>query len=54
MLKFRKGDIYEKENCITKRNQILEKLESKNLTETERKSLESDLSNIIIKLARFK
>jgi len=47
-------NIYEKEKTITRRNRILEKLESKDLTKEERASLEGELSNIIIKLARFK
>lgn len=46
--------IYEKEQNLNKRNQILEKLESNNLTKEERASLENELSQIIIKLARFK
>ena len=47
-------NIYEKEKTITRRNIILEKLESQDLTKDERAGLESELSNIIIKLARFK
>ena len=47
-------NIYEKEKMITKRNQLLEKLEDKSLTKEERASLEMDLSSIIIKLVRFK
>ena len=47
-------NIYEKEKTITRKNQILEKLESKDLTKEERESLESELNNIIIKIARFK
>ena len=47
-------NIYEKEKTISRRNQIIEKLDNKDLGEVERASLESELSNIIIKLARFK
>ena len=47
-------NIYEKEKIISRRNQVLEKLEDKELTKDERASLESELSNIIIRLARFK
>lgn len=47
-------NIYEKEKNINKRNQILKELENQDLTKEERASLESELSNIIIKLARFK
>ena len=47
-------NIYEKEKTMTRRNQILEDLENKDLTKDERASLENELSNIIIKLARFK
>lgn len=47
-------NIYEKEKIISRRNQIIEKLDNKDLDEDERASLESELSNIIIKLARFK
>ena len=47
-------NIYEKEKTISRRNQIIEKLDNKDLGEDERASLESELSNIIIKLARFK
>ena len=46
--------IYEKEKMISRRNDILSGLEDKNLTKEERASLENELSNIIIKLARFK
>lgn len=47
-------NIYEKEKTIYRRNQIIEKLDNKDLDEDEKASLESELSNIIIKLARFK
>ena len=47
-------NIYEKEKTISRRNQIIEKLDNKDLDEDEKASLESELSNIIIKLARFK
>ena len=47
-------NIYEKEKTISKRNQIIEKLDDKELSKEERARLESELSNIIIKLARFK
>lgn len=46
--------IYEKERNINKRNQILQKLESRDLTKEERASAENELNQIIIKLARFK
>ena len=47
-------NIYEKEKTINRRNQILEKLDNKDLEKDERASLESELSNIIIKLARYR
>ena len=47
-------NIYEKEKTISRRNQIIEKLDDKELAKEERARLESELSNIIIKLARFK
>ena len=47
-------NIYEKEKVVSRRNKILMELENKDLTKEERVSLESELSNIIIKLARFK
>lgn len=47
-------NIYEKEKNISRRNRIIEELDNKNLGEEERASLENELSNIIIKLARFK
>ena len=47
-------NIYEKERTISRRNQIIEKLDAKELAKEERARLESELSNIIIKLARFK
>ena len=47
-------NIYEKEKTISRRNQIIEKLDNKDLDKEERASLESELSSIIIKLARFK
>ena len=47
-------NIYEKDKTISRRNKILERLDDKDLSEQERASLESELSNIIIKLARFK
>lgn len=46
--------IYEKEKMISRRNEILSGLENKDLTKEERAGLETELSNIIIKLARFK
>lgn len=46
--------IYEKEQNLNKRNQILERLENANLTKEERAGLENELNQIIIKLARFK
>ena len=45
---------YEKEKTISIRNNIIEKLENKDLPKEKRASLENELSNIIIKLARFK
>lgn len=47
-------NIYEKEKMINKRNQILKELDNQDLTKEKRASLESELSNIIIKLAKFK
>lgn len=47
-------NIYEKEKIINKRNQILKELDNQDLTKEKRASLESELSNIIIKLAKFK
>lgn len=47
-------NIYEKEKIISRRNEIIEKLDSKELAKEEREKLESELSNIIIKLARIK
>ena len=47
-------NIYEKEKIIIKRNKILTELENQDLTKEQRESLERQLSNIIIKLARFK
>lgn len=47
-------NIYEKEKIIARRNEILSSLENKELTKEEKASLENELSNIIIKLAKFK
>lgn len=47
-------NIYEKEKMINKRNEILAKLDNSGLTQEERASLEKELSNVIIKLAKFK
>ena len=47
-------NIYEKEKITTRKNQILESLDNKDLSKDERAGLENELSNIIIKLARFK
>jgi DNA primase len=47
-------NIYEKEKIIARRNEILSSLENKDLTKEEKVSLENELSNIIIKLAKFK
>ena len=47
-------NIYEKEKIINKRNNILVKLENNDLTQEERTSLEGELNNIIIRLARYK
>ena len=47
--------IYNKEKLIDKRNEIIRKLESaKNMTSEETKSLERDLNEVILKLARIK
>ena len=46
--------IYEKEKMITRRNTILSDLDNSNLTQDQRASLEKELSNVIIKLAKFK
>ena len=43
-----------KEKKLNKRNQILEKLEKDNLTKEERTSLEKELNQVIIALAKFK
>ena len=47
-------NIYEKEKMINRRNTILSNLEDTNLSQEERASLERELSQIIIKLAKFK
>lgn len=47
-------NIYQKEKLLNKKKQILIDLENKNLTKEEMASLENSLSEIIIKLARFK
>lgn len=47
-------NIYEKEKIISRRNEIIEELDNKELTKEEREKLENELSNIIIKLARIK
>ena len=46
--------IYEKEKMINRRNTILSDLDNSNLTQDQRASLEKELSNVIIKLAKFK
>ncbi len=46
--------VYEKEKMINRRNTILSNLEASGLTQEERASLEKELSNIVIKLAKFK
>jgi DNA primase len=46
--------IYEKEKIISRRNKILSLLENTNIINDEKASLEKELSDIIIKLARFK
>ena len=46
--------IYEKEKIISRRNKVLSLLENTNITNDEKASLEKELSDIIIKLARFK
>ena len=45
---------YEKERLVNAKNEILACLENKSLTDEERKSLEKELSDIIIKLAKIK
>ena len=47
-------NIYEKEKMINRRNTILSDLENSGLSQEERASLEKELSNVIIKLAKFK
>lgn len=47
-------NIYEKEKIISRRNEIIEKLDNKELLKEDREKLESELSNIIVKLARIK
>ena len=46
--------IYEKEKIISRRNKVLSLIENTNITNDEKASLEKELSDIIIKLARFK
>ena len=46
--------IYEKEKLINNKNEIIKKLEDKNLKPEDKSNLEKELSNIIIKLARIK
>ena len=46
--------IYRKELLIQKRNDILNKIEKADLTKEEIASLEAELNNIIIKLAKMK
>ena len=45
---------YTKERMINRRNEILEKLEQKDYTNEEMASLEKELNDIILKLARMK
>ena len=45
---------YTKDRIITRRNEILEKLEKKNYTSEEVRSLEKELNDIILQLARIK
>ena len=45
---------YNKERIINRRNEIIQSLESNELTKEERASLERELSSIVIKLARMK
>ena len=47
-------NIYEKEKIINKKNEILSKLEEEKLTKEEIVSLENQLSEVIIKLAKMK
>lgn len=47
-------NIYEKEKIINKKNEILSKLEDEKLTKEEIVSLENQLSEVIIKLAKMK
>jgi len=46
--------IYEKEKMINKRNKILSNLEDDKITKDERASLEKELNDVIIRLAKFK
>ena len=47
--------VYEKEKLVAKRNQILKQLEhTENINENEIKSLEDELNDIILKLAKIK
>ena len=48
------SNIYRKEKMVQERNEIIEKLEDKNLTQEEMVSYERKLSDIIIKLAKMK
>lgn len=46
--------VYEKEKLTAKKNQIIKSLENVSLNSEEKKELEKELSNVIIKLARIK
>ena len=46
--------IYKKEKIINRRNAILSNLEDTNITKEERASLEKELNDVILKLAKFK
>ena len=47
-------NVYEKEKTINRKNKILNRLEIGNLDQEEMASLESELNEVIIKLAKFK
>ena len=47
-------NIYKKDKMIEKRNQIIVKLEDKNITQDEKANYEKQLTDIIVKIARMK
>lgn len=47
-------NLYQKENMIQEKNNIIKQLEDSNLTKEERANLETNLSMLIIKLAKLK